>query len=243
MRVIDEIMDINYKDTREFFKHRAGKFREENPYSVTMYQDDNKELVEARNKQEIEKLYPKLWVDESARILDIACGIGRWADAICNPIEEYCGIDFSKELIEIAQKRNKRENFVFLEGETYSLEKVLENKGKYNRVLMIGILMYLNDHDLVSTLEQVCKCAQENAILCVREPIGIQKRLTLKNCYSEELKDDYNAIYRTRDELVDFFKKTLFVNGFTIKEEGYLFENVNLNNRKETVQYYFILER
>ena len=36
----------------------------------------------------------------------------------------------------------------------------------------------------------------------------------------------------------------MFLNkGFRIKEEGFLFDDDTLNNRKETAQYYYILER
>ena len=67
--------------------------------------------------------------------------------------------------------------------------------------------------------------------------------MTFNDFYSEELRDDYNAIYRTRDELLEIFEDTLFENGFSVEQEGYLFEEPELNNRKETSQYYFILKR
>ena len=212
MRIIKDTADIDYEKTQQFFKNRAGKFQPGNPYSVTMY-------------QEVEKLYPLLNLGENSRVLDVACGIGRWADAITDDIEEYCGVDFSGELIEIAKKRNRKKNYCF-----------------YNVMLMIGILMYLNDRDMRCVLEQAGKVCGEHAVICIREPIGICERLTLKDFYSEELKDNYNAIYRTREEILQVFDDTLFKNGFRIREEGFLFEEINLNNRKETAQYYYILK-
>lgn len=245
MRIKEKATDIDYQQTKKFFHKRAEKFQEDNPYSVTMYQDDNKELVTMRNQKEIEKLYPELRLDDSSRVLDIACGIGRWADAIKESIEEYCGVDFSGELIEIACKRNEKDNFIFFEGATNEIEKVLlENgRGRYNTILMIGILIYLNDKDMLSSLRQIERLCEEHAVICIREPIGIEERLTLKNHFSEELEDDYNAIYRTREELMDYFKQTFFEKGFHVRKEGFLFEEDILNNRKETAQYYYILER
>ena len=99
MRIKKEKVAIDYEATKAFFKKRAEKFTIENPYSVTMYQDNNKELVIARNAKEIEKLYPYLNIGSQSKVLDIACGIGRWADALPEDITEYCGIDFSTELI------------------------------------------------------------------------------------------------------------------------------------------------
>lgn len=245
MRITEKITDIDYNETKLFFKSRAEKFKEDNPYSVTMYQDDNQELVKERNKKEVDKLLPMLKLQEKSKVLDIACGIGRWADALPEKIEEYCGVDFSEELIKIADKRNKKQNFSFYEGAANEIERVIQknNKGKFNTILMIGILMYLNDSDMEAVLRQVERICEPHAIICIREPIAIKDRLTLKDFFSEELKDNYNAIYRTREELMDFLKNTYIENGFQVQREGFLFDEDILNNRKETAQYYYILER
>ena len=245
MRIVQKIEDIDYTETKQFFEHRASKFKEDNPYAVTMYQDDHPELVTERNQKEVEKLKPMLAVDQNTRLLDIACGIGRWADAITEDIDEYCGIDFSSELIKIANERNKRENFFFYEGAATDIASVLtkQKKGTYNTVLVIGILVYINDKDLDCFLEQLESSCEDHAKICIREPIGQQDRLTLKEFYSDELNDEYHAIYRTRDELMKFLNNSLIKKGFHIEKEGFLFEDDALNNRKETVQYFFILER
>lgn len=245
MRLKKQVADINYSETKQFFKNRANKFQESNPYSVTMYQDNNKELVQARNQKEIEKILPLLNLNHNSKVLDIGCGMGRWADALPKDIYEYCGIDFSGELIQIAKNRNTFSNFSFFEGKASDIEKVLshESKDKFNIVLMVGILMYINDKDLQLILEQVNRITDKHAVICIREPIGIEQRLTLKDFFSEELKDNYNAIYRTREELQAFFHSALLSNGFQITEEGFLFKEDALNNRKETVQYYYRMER
>lgn len=245
MRLKDIKTDIDYSETKKFFSKRAQKFKVDNPYSVTMYQDNNKELVEQRNLKEIHKLTPLLHLNREMRIVDIACGIGRWADAVGDDVSSYCGVDFSEDLISIARKRNRRDNCRFLVGKADEIERVLiDNKcGKYNVVLLIGIMMYLNDNDLYSVLEQVQKVSSSHAAICIREPIAFKERLTLKDFYSEELEDNYNAIYRTREELMDVFEKTLLSEGFSVREEDFLFEEEQLNNRKETAQYFFIFER
>ena len=124
----------------------------------------------------------------------------------------------------------------------FTSEAVWNGKGTYNRVLMIGILLCFNDEDVRTVLEQVSRVSEQDAILCIREPIGINDRLTLKDFYSEELEDHYNAIYRTRDELMDMFEDTLLSAGFQLEKEGWMFGD-ELNNRKETAQYYFVFRR
>lgn len=237
--------NIDYEQTLHFFNKRAGKYREENPYSVTMYQDSNPALAEERNKAEVGKLLPLLRLDAQSRVLDVACGIGRWSDAITTQIDAYCGMDFSENLIELAQKRAHADNRSFYVGAANELRNVLvvNHQRKFNRFLLIGILMYINDKELVSVMNQLTEVSAEHAIICVREPVGIDERLTLKGFYSEELKDNYNAIYRTRDELANVFHETLIKSGFRITQSGFLFSEDELNNRKETAQYYFALER
>lgn len=243
MRLKNEIVGIDYEKTKLFFKNRANKYNIDNPYSVTMYQDDNKELVGKRNQAEIEKLYPLLRINESAKVLDLACGIGRWADAIDEEITEYCGVDFSEELIEIAKRRNNKKFASYYSGSVNEIKTILEDagKGRYNIILLMGILMYINDSDLTSAFEQITDICEKHAVVCIREPISVGERLTLKDFYSEELKADYNAIYRNKDEIMSFLH-IFTVKGFEVKQEGFLFDE-RLNNRKETAQYYFILER
>lgn len=244
-RIKKNIANIDYDQTLNFFNRRADKYKEENPYSVTMYQDNNPILVEERNRAETEKLLPLLRLDAGSKVLDLACGIGRWSDAITVQIEEYCGMDFSENLIALAKKRFHEANRSFCVGSVNHLQGVLakNQKGRFNRILLIGILMYINDGDLLSVMNQLAEVSEDHTVICIREPLGIDERLTLKGFYSEELKDHYNAIYRTRDELMRMLDDTLIKAGFRITQKGFLFSEDELNNRKETAQYYFILER
>ncbi len=245
MRLSGEKVNIDYKETSRFFGERAKKYQEDNPYSVTMYQDDHPELVRIRNEKEIELLLPKLGLDKDSKVLDIACGIGRWADAITQDISGYIGVDFSKELIEIAKSRNQKDNFAFYQGAASEIGDILalHHIVGINKVLMMGILIYLNDEEAAELFKQVSKIAGSHMTVCLREPVAIEDRLTLKEFYSAELKDSYSAIYRTREELHEFMKESLFREGFQIRQEGFLFEEDALNNRKETAQYYYLLER
>ena len=113
MRIKKHIENINYNETQFFFQNRAKKYNSSYPYSVTMYQDSHPELTEKRNNQEVKKLKNLLKLDSSSKILDLACGIGRWAEQIDSNIAYYYGIDFASNLIEIAKKRNTSEKKFF----------------------------------------------------------------------------------------------------------------------------------
>jgi len=244
-RLKGEKADLDYSDTYVFFRDRARKFDEGNPYAVTMYQDGHPELVRERNAAEMEKLLPLLEAGSGSRVLDIACGIGRWSDALGDDIGFYCGTDFSPELIHIAQTRNKeRPGRRFLVGAAQEVREVLIAQGleNFDRILLMGILIYLNDGDALSALRQAGSVAAARARILLREPVAVGERLTLKGFYSEELKHDYNAVYRNREELRAMLGQTLLADGFVIIQEGFLFTD-KLNNRQETTQYYYLLER
>lgn len=178
-------------------------------------------------------------------MLDLACGVGRWLDALPENIGTYRGIDFSEGLIKLANSKNTRANAKFFTGSVLDVDKILADElGKFNRVLMIAFFMYMNDDDVLALLKKIpALMTQKGGLICVKASIGVNERLTLKDFYSEELKSDYESIYRTRDEYMKFFEQMLIPEGFTVTDENYLYDDDNLNNRKETTQYYFILER
>lgn len=243
MRIIGKRVDINYDKTRAFFESRGGKYREDHPYVTTMYQDHQPQLTDERNHAEIQKIMPFLQLNGDSRILDMGCGIGRWADAIDCEIKEYLGIDFSESLIQIAKERNTRSAFTFTQLSVCDFEGYfrMNHLRPFNRSIIAGVLMYLNDDDVEALFRLFSHILSLGAIVYIREPVGIADRLTLKDFYSEELAHDYHTIYRTADEYKQMLRKN--APDCTITESDFLFDRPVLNNRKETSQYYFLLKR
>lgn len=101
--------------------------------------------------------------------------------------------------------------------------------------------MYLNDDDLNRTLEDIAKLAAPQCQLYLKESMGFEKRLTLKDIHSDALKQEYSAIYRSIEEYRRLFDK-YFGSTFTTAKDEPLFDEGMLN-RKETLDYYFILKR
>lgn len=243
MRIKGKKVDIDYEKTREFFEARGDKYNEAHPYVTTMYQDNNPQLTEARNQEEIGRILPLLNLDKDSRILDLGCGIGRWADATGDDILSYLGVDFSRSLIEIARARNTRRQFSFEQMSVCDFEEYYHNHtlAPFNRLIIAGVLTYLNDTDVERVFCMLPKILTEGAVAYIREPVGIEERLTLKDFYSQELAHDYHTIYRSADE----YKRMLleYAPAMDILKEGFLFGNPALNNRKETSQYYFIMRK
>ncbi len=65
--------------------------------------------------------------------------------------------------------------------------------------------------------------------------------MTLKQIYSESLSQSYSAIYRSIEEYRESLSNE-FETDFTLISEGRLFDQ-ELENRAETVDYYYIWKR
>ena len=254
MRLKKEKIELDYNATKAFFDARAEKYTSANPYGVTMYQDDNSKMVYERNQAEAEKILPYLQINSESVVLDIACGVGRWADILEDTgMKAYYGLDFDDKLINIAKERVEYPACSFFVAGVDEIKDVLWNrvegerqgslKQLCNRILLAGILCYLNDKDIVKLFSDLNDICDTNTKIYIRVPVGIDERLTLKDFYSDELKTEYHAIYRMRDEYYEFMESTLLNEGFYIEKEGYLFEDASLNDRAETRQYFFVLSR
>ncbi len=114
-RVFGKNIEVSYGATHEFFENRAKKHNDNHPYVTILYQDKNPELTEQRNEYEKGFVKNLLKLGRDSKVLDIGCGIGRWAEEIEDSI--YLGVDFSKSLIAIAREnpafRKKRYSLQF----------------------------------------------------------------------------------------------------------------------------------
>lgn len=231
-------------DVYKFFENRAARVEALGPVRAVIYQDNHPDLAERRDHAEKARLLPILALDGTQRLLDIGCGTGRWAADILPLCGHYHGIDFSPGLVEHARQRfanvgNAR--FSIASADQFSLA-ALEEARPFDRILCCGVLIYLNDNEIESAFRcMAASCAPRSRIL-LREPMALEARLTLQHHPSEELQHEYNAIYRTRDEFERLLARTLLTVGFTIREEGDLFDS-SMNNRTETRQRWMMLDR
>ena len=102
-RVYDEKIDINYNDTKSFWESRAGE--NVSLKSVLLGVDKKDDAQERRNVKELNILHSFLKKGSKYKILDVGCGIGRWADNLKEDIENYVGIDYAKPFVDFANNR------------------------------------------------------------------------------------------------------------------------------------------
>ena len=239
-----EATRIDPDSVAEFFDRRAERISELGPTRAVIYQDKHPDLAERRDAAERAALLPRLALDGSQRLLDVGCGTGRWVPSLADLTAAYHGLDLTRGLIEFAQEQYAGRDdvrFSVSSVDDFSLASLGESTG-FDRVLAAGVMIYLNDDQLSRALTCIAESAAGDApLLLFREPVAQAERLTIAEHFSDDLDAVYNAIYRNRGELERAFADVFGPHGMGVVEQGFVFDDDDLNNRKETRQEWFLV--
>lgn len=236
--------EIDPEEVAAFFEDRARRMNDLGPMRAVIYQDKQGDLAERRDAAEVARLLPLLRLDGRQALLDIGCGTGRWSRRLVPLLARYHGVDASGGLLAYARQQHRDDphcRFTHLQAEQLSAEALGE--ASFDRVLCAGICIYLNDPQLSELFSALADITGPGALILLREPVANRSRLTLKEHFSTELEHDYHAIYRSVPELMALLQPTLLDAGFRVVGEGDVYEQDDLNNRAETRQCWFVLER
>lgn len=236
--------EIDPKQVAAFFEDRVRRIDEVGPMHAVIYQDKQGDLAERRDVAEVERLLPLLRLDGRQALLDVGCGTGRWSRRLAPRVARYHGVDATEGLLAHARAQHRDDphcRFTHLPAEQLSAA-ALGDDG-FDRVLCAGICIYLNDAQLGALFGAIATVSVPGTLLLLREPVATGERLTLKEHFSSELEHDYHAVYRSAPELMALMQPSLFAAGFGLAGEGDVYAQDGLNNRAETRQSWFLLER
>lgn len=247
-RVIGEKLAIDNAGVKEFFDKRPQK---KLPYllNYTNYQDNNPELALMRDECEVKKIKKYLNLHCGSFILDIGCGVGRWCAHVLGDIGEnglYVGVDYSENILKLAADNYKADiNAEFYQSSfqqiTKNLPQDLVSRG-FDTVIVNGVLMYINDDELMTALSQVKNLLKDGGRLYLKESVGVKERLTLNNIYSAELTSNYSAIYRSIAEYSSYVQQLFTSGGYSLLYSGDMWGE-DAKNRRETTAYFWIIEK
>ena len=238
-RVYGEKVDINPSETISFYNQRAKTIKNRKQEYTTVLLGDQEYSIRW-DKYEKEYIIPKLSLDDKKTILDLGCGMGRWADGISDKCEAYYGIDFSAEMIEVAKqkKRNGKCEFYNL-----SVKEALTDARiicrHYDIIIVTGVSMYINDDELIDCYIGLNQLADKDTLIYFEESVGKKERLTLNHIWSENLNDYYGAIYRTREEYMALMQKCM--SSIMFLEEGYM-DFLDKKEQSETSHWYSLFK-
>lgn len=233
-RVYTDKIEIDNNSTKEFWENRANNIN--NLQTVLLGSD--KTGIEQNTRNEHEKLIVESAVKQiqNPRILDIGCGIGRWAENLINQFDYYTGVDFSEGFIDYASKKfSDNKNVKFCNNSILELDDTILSSN-FNFIICTGVLMYVNDSNIFDIFKAFRRVTPE--YVYIQESISLMDaRLTLNQFESKDLQTNYNAIYRTKQEYEEYFK----TNGFDIIKTDLLLDNKS-GAREETNAQYWILK-
>ncbi|MGM0932675.1 MAG: class I SAM-dependent methyltransferase [Bacteroidota bacterium] len=114
----------------------------------------------------IEFLSKEYNFSRASRLIEVGCGHGANSEYLSKIYKSFLGVDYSDELIKIANKRYRTENSHFVVDNIKEIEK----HGKFDVVVGIGILHHVDN--LSEVLEKLKEIGHEKTLYLFYEPQG-----------------------------------------------------------------------
>ena len=192
---------------KEFWEGRAKRLVENNG-DLGMWQSTSLTATETdasqRRDLEIGALEEALKVipnTQDLNLLDIGCGTGRLTIPLSKRFKKVYATDFMQRFLDLAKQNaieEGRSNITFLSSQSHEVGP----DWKYHCCTICGVLLCLDDLSYQKTLHT----AQRADYVIVKESVGVEERYELQNHFSEALQTQYNAIYRSRTEIIHDFQ-------------------------------------
>lgn len=85
----------------------------------------------------------KKHIPQNGSVIDVGCGVGRWCDIASKYADKVVGIDYSRSLIDEANKRTQKSNVTFLVGD---VTKDLKGE-KFDLALLLHVIEHIDEAD------------------------------------------------------------------------------------------------
>ncbi len=196
---------LNSKKIKTFWDSRSRKLKNQKVgyLQSTMLTSDEKE---ADKKWSLEKSILldviKPYLSKDLDMLELGCGIGRWSRVFSKHVNLLDAYDYSDSFIELAQQISERENITNINFKSSDVSDIRPEK-KYNFIVSVALLHYLNETQFKKAIELFKNFLNKGGIAILRESFGYKKRFELHGYYSDVLSDEYNAVYRTSDDIIE----------------------------------------
>ena len=232
-RVYGDKISIQMENVQKFYDKRASLI-EEKGWGAISLGDEDSSIAGRVYDYDRDMLFPKLGIDSKARVLELGCGMGRWAKIVLPHCSAYCGVDFSMEMLRAAEAICGSEKCSFYNLTAFDAAEKTPSfyGGAFHCIIMFGICIYINDDELKRIFERIPTLSQPHCTICIKETAALSERLTLNGFHSEALQSSYDAIYRTPEEYAVLFQPLLDA-GFAVSEQYFLPEEVG-RKREET---------
>lgn len=136
---------------------------------VANWFDKTQSLVFSEESAHKEELILKKLIatNKDTKILDLGCGNGRYARILLPQIQQYIGVDISKNFILNNKQEIKSHKAEFYHSAAH--EFVFPDKFDY--ILLIGLLTYMNDDEIINMCANCRHMLKDDGKLIVRNVV------------------------------------------------------------------------
>lgn len=231
-------MSLDYEKIKNFWNTRAEKYNVTKSFNVTNL-EENDELQQLKVKCEEEKIGDFISSIKFDTVLDLGSGLGYWSNYFARLCKIVVAVEYSKKMTEIAKiiaEQNSVNNVVFI------TDNILDytTDDSFDLIFISGVMIYIADDEVARLQNNINKYSKEGTYLLIRDGTGFPKRYQIIDKYSETLRAEYNALYRTSSEYKKIFEEI----GFSLlRDENMFDEDSPLNKWKETVLRLYLFKK
>jgi protein-L-isoaspartate O-methyltransferase len=144
----------------------------------------------------VQRLIRDAKIGSNGTVLDLGSGVGFWAEYFAQHFEQVIAIEASTPLYEaMATRCSRYSNATLINDDVRSFEP----NARYSMIFLGGMLMYLNDDDLIALLEKLTPFLEPGGIVLCRESTVRNGTLTRQG--------DYQVVYRSVQTYSSLFRK------------------------------------
>ena len=221
-------MNKNIHDNSNDFWKEYSK-REDLTLNSLMNLEANAEKSKTKFIYEKKRLESIIKYNPKWNLVDLGGGVGLWSEYFSKHINKVTLVEREEKFIELAKQKINNKNIEIIHSDVVDFNT---KENSFDVVFISGVTLYLDDEYLLLLMNKVKNYLKPNGIFIHRDAYGINQKFLLDSKKSKNLKLDYSAVYRTRQEYDDvFINKNNFEKVF---DEDMYPEETKLNVRKET---------
>jgi len=188
-------------------------------------------IIKKRRLYETAFLTEWIWKNNPESLVDIGCGNGSTLTMLVEltDIIRFYAYDISLKMLEKIDPRNQRGSVI-----TTQLIDLCDNEIPFEDVdltTMLSVNMYLTDAQIKKQFNNI-----SSKTVILRDPCGLVHEEI--NQFSNELGEDYSAVYRTKEEYIKLYEEC----GYEVTYSKRAFPD-EIESDFGTHQYFFICQR
>lgn len=229
---------IDPQMVKSFWETRSEKLNKL-PFESIANLEEKADLLQLKITLEQEKILPLLPLNPNIRILDLGAGVGQWTFRFAPFVKEVTAVEYMDSFTQIAMNEANKQGLTNIKFVTNAAECYQSNT-PFDIVFISGLFVYLNPDQAQQLMANLTNLLKKNGLLLVRDGTSILNHAYhINNHFSDILKENYSAFYRTRAQYITLFQNA----GFKLIKDGQMFdEGCPLNKFIETRLRFYLFQ-